>query len=257
MSDFNNIKMIVTDLDGTLLRGDKTISEKTKNVLTSLKKKGIPFGIATARPIRSVKNFLPFLTYDFAIYHNGAVVMDGGQLCSGFGIDDVYSVIKKLMEELPGAHICVEAEDMMYSSFQAEEIWPGFEYIATEDFHEVVGKIGDKIIIEATGSEQFDKIASIIPDNLYAQMSEGQVVMIMNKNATKINGIKLIVSRYGISLDDIVAFGDDYNDVCMLEGCGTGVATSNALKEVKQAADFVCASNEEDGEADWIQTYLL
>lgn len=67
MSDFNNIKMVVTDLDGTLLRGDKTISEKTKNILTSLKKKGIPFGIATARPIRSVKNFLPFLSYDFAI----------------------------------------------------------------------------------------------------------------------------------------------------------------------------------------------
>lgn len=256
MSDFNNIKMVVTDLDGTLLRGDKTISEKTKNVLTSLKKKGIPFGIATARPIRSVKNFLPFLSYDFAIYHNGAVVTDGDQLCNGFGIDDVYMVICKLLQKLPEAHICVEAEDVMYSSFNSEEIWPGFEYVKTEDFHEVIGKIGDKIIIEA-GSDELDKIKSIIPDNLYAEVSEGQVVMIMNRMATKINGIELIASRYGISLSDIVAFGDDYNDICMLEKCGIGVATSNALIEVKQSANYVCASNEDDGEAGWIENYLL
>lgn len=257
MGDCKKVRLIVTDLDGTLLLGDKTISDNTADVIKRLREEGIRFGIATARPIRSVKNFLPFLTYDFAIFHNGAVVMDGEKLLPGFGIENVYQVVIKLMNELPGAHICLEAEDVMYSSFNTDDIWPGFEYVKTEDFHEVIGKTGDKIIIEAGTREELERIKSIIPDNLYAELSEGQVVMIMNKKATKFNGIKIIAERYNVNLEEVAAFGDDYNDICMLENCGIGVAVGNALEEVKKAANYVCDSNEADGEANWIRNNIL
>lgn len=252
-----NIKMIVTDLDGTLLRRDKTISENTKEILKAVRDKGVLFGIATARPIRSVKNFLPFLDYDFAIFHNGAVVMDGEELLDGFGIENPLDIINCIKESIPGCHICVEAEDVMYSSFNSEEIWPGFEYIKTEDFHELTGKIGDKIIVEAGTKEELDVISGLLPDNLYAELSENQVVMIMNNNATKINGVKIIAGRYNIALDSIVAFGDDYNDIDMLSHCGIGVAVDNALDDVKKAADQICGSNEDDGEACWIKLNAL
>ncbi|MBQ7433328.1 MAG: HAD hydrolase family protein [Lachnospiraceae bacterium] len=58
-------------------------------------------------------------------------------------------------------------------------------------------------------------------------------------------------------MEEIVAFGDDYNDIEMLRACGTGVAVGNALAEVKQAADEVCLTNEEDGVALWLTEHVL
>ena len=60
-----------------------------------------------------------------------------------------------------------------------------------------------------------------------------------------------------ISLSEIVSFGDDCNDLEMLQICGTGVAVSNAVAEVKTAADCVTLSNDEDGVADWIEKNIL
>jgi len=60
----NNIKMVVTDLDGTLLKSNKLISDYTSNIISKLHEKGILFIVATARPVRAVKNFLPWINYD-------------------------------------------------------------------------------------------------------------------------------------------------------------------------------------------------
>ncbi len=81
-----DIKMIVTDLDGTLLKDDKSISAHTETVIKQLRNSGIIFVLATARPIRAVKAFLPWISYDAAIFHNGAVVMDHEILLKNLGI---------------------------------------------------------------------------------------------------------------------------------------------------------------------------
>ena len=79
----------------------------------------------------------------------------------------------------------------------------------------------------------------------------------MNRKATKLNGIRLLAERYGIGLSETAAFGDDYNDIDMLSACGKGVAVENALPEVKAAANEVCGSSEEDGVARWIWDNVL
>ena len=81
-----DVKMIVTDLDGTLLKDDKSISTHTETIIKQLRNSGILFVLATARPIRAVKGFLPWLSYDAAIFHNGAVVMDHEILLKKLGI---------------------------------------------------------------------------------------------------------------------------------------------------------------------------
>jgi hydroxymethylpyrimidine pyrophosphatase-like HAD family hydrolase len=58
-------------------------------------------------------------------------------------------------------------------------------------------------------------------------------------------------------LSDIIAFGDDYNDMEMLKNCGVGVAVANACDEAKSAADYVCGSNDEDGAANWLEINML
>ena len=81
--------------------------------------------------------------------------------------------------------------------------------------------------------------------------------MIMNRSATKINGIRLLAEHFDIPMEQIAAFGDDYNDIEMLKACGVGIAVANALPDVRAAADHIALSNEEDGEARWIAENLL
>ena len=148
------IKMIVTDLDRTLLRDDKTISGYTEKTLLELKKRGIPFVIATARPIRAVRQWLSFLRYDAAVFHNGAVVMLGGEVIGRFGLENTEGIAAAILKGIPGSRITVEAGDWMYSNMPAEELWPGVQYTRTEDFRETRGLLAEKVIVTAHTPEE-------------------------------------------------------------------------------------------------------
>ena len=250
------IKMVVTDLDGTLLKNDKSISEQTKAVITKLRRNNILFVIATARPIRAVKKTLPFIQYDAAVFHNGAVVLVGDTPIEGFGILNPLTIIQAVLKETPRIRIAMEAEDVLYSNFNAEEFWPGVEYRKTMDFRETEGLTADKIIVEAHSMEEMKLLEKYVPDDLYLQLSENLVAMILNRKATKMNGVRRLAEFYGILPEQIIAFGDDYNDIDMLEACGIGVAVGNALPEVKLVADYICDSNEQDGVAGWLPPVL-
>ena len=250
------IRIVVTDLDGTLLRNDKSISPRTRRAIALLRKKGALFVAATARPIRGVRGFLPALSCDGALYHNGAVVMWEGRRLEGFGIEHPLEVLRAVRAEDPARWVALEADDVLYSNFDPEEIWPGVESVRTEDFHEVESLTADKIIVEARTVAEAEALQARLPESLYAQLSENRIAMIMNRRATKLNGVRLLAARLGISLDGIAAFGDDYNDIEMLRECGVGVAVENALEEVKAAADEICPANEEDGFAQWVEGML-
>lgn len=253
----SEIKMIVTDLDGTLLKTDKTVSDYTKRIIDIARKRGIKFVIATARPVRAVKQYLPFLEYDSAVYHNGAVVTYEDHVLAGFGIERSYQLANQILAKLPDSHIAIESNDIMYSNFKADELWPDVEYIFTSDFAELDGQQADKIIVEAHSIEEMNRLKKYLPDDLYIQLSEGTIAMIMNMRATKKNGIHALAKQYGLQMDNIVAFGDDYNDIEMLKACGVGVAVSNGLDSVKGFADYLCSSNDDDGVAKWIEANIL
>lgn len=251
-----DIKMIVTDLDGTLLRDDKSISTRTETVIKQLRNNGIPFVVATARPIRAVKTFLPWVSFDAAIFHNGAVVMDHEILLKNLGIKNPQRIVNAILNDKPDYKIAVESNDMMYSNFDAGEIWPGIDYIKTPDFKELEHSFAEKIIVDAYSIEEMNALEKYITDDLYMLLSENRIVTIHNTQSSKMNGIKTLAERYNISPDQIVAFGDDYNDIDMLKSCGIGVAVENALSEVKNAADEITESNEQDGVAKWLERYL-
>ena len=247
-----DIKMIVTDLDGTLLKNDKSISTYTENVIKQLRNSGILFVVATARPIRAVKKFLPWVNYDAAIFHNGAVVIDHDILLKNLGIRNPRKIVNSILADNPDYKIAVESNDVMYSNFNAEEIWEGINYIKTFDFKELEHSYAEKIIVDSNSIEKMNKLKKYIADDLYMLLSENCIITIHNKQSTKINGIKILAERYDISPRQIVTFGDDYNDIDMLSSCGIGVAVENALPEVKKAAKEITESNEQDGVAKWL-----
>ena len=250
-----SIEMIVTDLDGTYLRTDKSVSEYTLRMIEKCRNKGILFVVATARPIRAVDMDLPFIKYDSAIFHNGAVVRVEGKKLGGFAIKEPGYLISRMLKDFPDIKISVEINDTMYANFDSRVIWKNVAYTLT-DFSDLPNSDADKILLNVSSLEDMNRYKSYLPEDLYIQMSENTVGMIMNKKASKINGIKAVAEIYGISLNNIVAFGDDYNDVEMLQGCGIGVAVGNAIKEVKEISDDICENNNEDGIGKWLETHI-
>lgn len=250
------IKMIVTDLDGTYLRTDKTISEYSRKTVAECRNRGILFIIATARPIRDVTGFFTGADYDGAVFHNGAVVKLGEEFLSGFGIHNPAETVSILLNAFPGLHVCVEMQDRLYANFDPGSIWKGIEYTYT-DFTDLPSGEADKLLLEAASAENLKRCETLLPEELYLQLSENKVAMIMNRKAEKMRAVKEIAAHFKIALEEIAAFGDDYNDMEMLQGCGTGVAMENAIDEVKRIADEVCADNDADGVARWLEQHLL
>ena len=253
-----SIKMIVTDLDGTLLRRDKTISEYTASVFYRCRNAGIKIIFATARPVRAVEKWLNIdIQSDACIYHNGAVIKIGEELFQETGIEHV--VVNKLLEDarqINNMRVAVEISDMLYANFDASIVWPGVEYIMT-DFCDLPKLPADKIIFITADKVEINKIEELFNENMYWEISENEVLMVMNKNARKRNAIKGIAEHFGFTLSDITAFGDDYNDVEMLRDCGIGVAVANAIDEAKASADYVCDTNDNDGVAKWLEENVL
>ena len=100
-------------------------------------------------------------------------------------------------------------------------------------------------------------IANKYPEFSFLHISGSDLYDINPQNATKFNGVKIIAEHFNILLSEILAFGDDYNDVVMIRECGIGVAMSNAICECKTAADYICDTNDNDGVAKFIESHLL
>ena len=253
----NNRIMIVTDLDGTLLKNDKTVSDYTKQVIKKVQENGDIFAIATARPIRAAKKFLSELKYDIGIYHNGAVIQEGTKTLGNYGINEPKRILDLFIQENENIRIAVECNDVLYSNFDADEFWPGTTFQYTSDFMEIKNLIADKIIIEVKSLDDMNKYGKRLPDDLYIQMSENKIGMIMNKKATKLDSILYVARMNKIDVNDIYVFGDDYNDLDMLSFFKKGIAVSNSLEDVKLKAKYICDSNENDGVAKWIEKNIL
>jgi len=253
-----NIKMIVTDLDSTLLKTDKTISAYTANILDRCRDKGIKLVFATARPRRTVMQFLGDTAADAMILQNGAIIYAGNEVIGRYGIGQNVrdKLLRALNQDFPSTTLSVEIDDLNYANFDMKEIWPYDEGVIS-DFTDLPNVSADKIIIGLSSRADITRFAAYLPDDLYIQICEGELGLIMHKNATKWAAIQDVSAHFGIPATQAVAFGDDYNDITMLQGCGIGVAVANALDEVKAAANYICDTNDNDGVAKWLEANLL
>jgi 5-amino-6-(5-phospho-D-ribitylamino)uracil phosphatase len=252
------IKMIVTDLDGTLLRNDKTLSEYTAAVLARCSEEGIKVVFATARPLRTIKPYLECVHCDALIYHNGAhIIADGKRIGEPqtIPIETARRILFSLQSIYPGERLSAEINDVLYANFDVAAIWNYTSAVMT-GFSDLPDIDADKIIIEATSNVKYEKIVSLLTPDIYCQMSENAIYLIMNRNATKFNGIKTLSRHWGIELKQVAAFGDDNNDMEMIINCGAGVAVGNAIQDVLGCADFIADTNNNDGVARFIEDNL-
>jgi len=247
-----NIKAIITDLDRTLLRTDKSLSQYTIAVLKECKACGIKVMAATARPERTVTDYDDVIGFDAVTVMNGAKVMVGNKVMT-YGIPDVLA--EEMLAKVCGRKeflFSVETGEILYA---AEHI-PEFEYTLHTEFPSLpAGETAYKILVSGEGAAEFVK--ENLVDGLHCTVANGYLVQIMSKDAKKKNGVQVMLDAFGIAPEEAVYFGDDFDDAESMQLCGLGVAVDNAIPEVKAVADEVAAGNDEDGVAKWIESHVL
>jgi len=253
-----SVKMIVTDLDGTLLRTDKTISEYTKAVLSQCRKAGIKIVYATGRG-GSAKIVAPSVYFDGRITMNGAIAKAGETLVYDCLIP--HSTARPILVacDKRGIKITSEINDMHYSNFAVSDLWPNMHNYEIVDFSQH-DKDAEKIYTPNPTQEDISFIEKLLPDNLYLVVTadgNGFLGQIMHRNATKAKATAALARYWDISKSEVVAFGDDYNDIDLVYFVGIGVAMGNAVDEVKTIAGYICLDNDEDGLAKWIEEHVL
>lgn len=248
-------KAIITDLDRTLLHTDKTISEYTLQVLKKCHEKGILFMAATARPERAILEYHNQVHFDAMTVMNGAGVSLPGQKASGYPIErESVKLILERLCELPDIILSLECGNEVYAGIEIPEweakVFTEFPKLPTE------GPIY-KILVSRAGENIGPLVETLLTEDTYCTVANDNLVQIMNKKATKWNGIQMMLEAMGISSEDAVYFGDDNDDIESLKKCGVGVAVANAIDVVKEAADEIVENNDEDGVAKWIARNLL
>lgn len=252
------IKMLALDLDRTLLREDKTVSEYTLKVLDECKKMGIIIAIASARPRRAARVIAKLIDCDKIVCLNGALVTIDEKVIATNKIDTniAHDLILKIIKRYPNSKVSAEIDDFIHVNFDLIESLTDSNNVKRTDFTSKFDDV-DKIIFAVENADEINEIKAMLPDGLYTSIANGFLLQIMSNEATKINGVKALAKYYNININEIAAFGDDHDDVGMLKECGYGVAVANAREEVIKVADYITESSENDGVAKWIEKNIL
>ena len=255
-------KAVFIDIDGTLLRTDHTISEATISIIQKLKEKNILVVLVSARPIHGI---IPIARQiglmDFPIASlNGAYIVIGEEIIFESVIDvTIINLIHKELEQYNAIPIYYQqkrwfAQMRNFNIDNEQKITP--VPIIIEPFSYLLGQWQtkntgpNKILIIAkaeviTEIQSHLKLRFIHQLNIYT--SKPTYLEVMNLEASKINALKFLITRYNIKREDVIAIGDNFNDKEMIAYAGTGISMGNAPEEVKAAADYVTETNDNDG----------
>ncbi len=110
-----------------------------------------------------------------------------------------------------------------------------------------------KMCVEIPEDSHAERLRELLQDCDCVRFSDGYWYKFTKKDVTKEKAILKMCAACGIKTEEITAFGDDYADIGMLQLCGTGIAMGNAIDEVKEKADLVIGSNDEDGIAEYLE----
>ena len=259
------IKAVFSDLDGTLLNENGTVSEETKKMIEKLKKAGIKFFIATGRSFLAMKRFYDHLELDTEIVnYNGAVIhnSDGGKIFE-LTLDD--SVARELIDY-------GRKNNLYYHGFSNEK-WYLEDYNDTAKAYGAKSQLQENIInFDNMPKLDFNKMMFIndaettkivdsyviekYKNKIYKGLSSPTFLEIMNPSVSKGNSVKILLEKYGFHPDEVMAFGDAENDLEMLFSVKYGVAMENANDEVKSKVNYIAPKNTENGVALFLEDFL-
>jgi len=248
------MKAIITDLDRTLLRTDKTLSEYTINTLKACHDAGILVMAATARPERTMLEYHEQIHFDASTVTNGAwILLPDRRIVNELSKESAEKILAGICEH-PDLILSVETS----VGFFANTDIPGWDPIIYHDFPKLPAEAKVyKILVSSKHDTILSVVEASLTEDAYHTVAGNSLIQIMSRRATKWNGIKAMLDAMGVPVEEAVFFGDDYDDIEAIRKCGIGVAVSNAIPDVLAVADVVTESNDEDGVARFIWQNIL
>ncbi len=266
-----NYKMIALDMDGTLLDESKNISSRNKKAIQKAKAIGKKVVIATGRPLVGIKWVLNELEInasdDYVIAFNGALVQNVHTEDVIFqrtlSLED-YTYLYQFSQEY-GVHIQALTESYVttpvhnpYTQVEADinQIQTVLCDVHAFDPNETIVKV-----MFVDEKEKLDDIEKHLPEVLkskYSVLRSAPIFLeFLNPEVNKGVGVQAIAAVENYDASEIICVGDAGNDIAMIEYAGLGVAMANASPAVKDVANHITDSNEEDGVAKVIETFML
>lgn len=267
------IKLVAIDMDGTLLNPQHEISAGVKSAIERARQQGVHIVLATGRPYIGIQRYLAELDLvqegEYCISYNGALVQrtqDGECVAEvTLGFDD-YLYAEQLAREL-GVHFHVFDKSFLYTPnkdiseytiHEATTTGIPVRYRAVEEMDRQM-RFPKLMMIDRP--ELLDAAIQRLPEHArqtYTIMKSAPFFLeILDKRVNKGQGVKMLAEKLGLTRDEVMAIGDQENDLAMLEYAGTGVAMGNAIDSVKAIAQFVTKTNREDGVAYAIEKLVL
>lgn len=275
------ISLLALDLDGTLINSSGGISQAAKEVIRQVTRKRIKVVICTGRRFRTALKDVLSLNIDCPlIVHNGVLTKEiktGQTLYSNLLGREIYGEIQSFMSEIsqhPLVYVDSYNEGVDFFAnelklshpFQVEYVFDNLPFCGMGSEPEsnhlnklvMVSLMAEEdflTTLELKARERFSERLSIqVLKNI---KYKGSILELFSPQASKWKSLLQLAESYGLSSGEIMAIGDDLNDLDMIKHCALGIAMGNACEEIKKAAYYVTNNNDNDGVAQAIEKYLL
>lgn len=260
------IKLIATDMDGTLLDENSQLPKNFFSILDKLDEKDVKFVVASGRPYPTLyENFKPVSDNLYFICDNGSYIVEPGKepIISILDKDLVNNVVKTC-ENLSNTELILCGVKGTYHKPCSNEIEKEIDkYYINKTIVDTLFDIDDDIfkiaICDFNGSREHSyKLLNPLFGKDYKVVVSGAVwVDINNKDINKGTALKKLQDDFSISYEETMSFGDFYNDVEMLQASHYSFVMENANDDMKQYGNFIARSNTEDGVIQAIEEYVL
>lgn len=276
------VKVIVTDLDGTMLHHQNVVTKRNYNAVTQAKEKGILYVVATGRCKELIpKKDLP--SYDYLITSNGSVIYEGATekviYMNAISTEHALAALEIIRKYNPFLELFVNGKIVIEKNTlnHLESYWvPLFHREYFKNDKQVVVSSFEEYLTHMNSTENgVDKyhITKInMPYNeygkrnelreelqntkLFSMTSDGSGIELTNPDVNKGNAISWLCNYLKIDLQEVLAFGDGANDKEMIKRAGIGVAMENAIPQLKEYADAVTDCHDSDGIAQYLEKYV-
>lgn len=263
------VRFLLSDMDGTLLLPDHSLSQRTIEAVRSLREAGVLFSLATGRPPKAMLQQIEALGVDLptAAFNGGTIVHPDGSVLVAHYLPAAAALIAlALFADQPGVEVWVFSggdwllTDPTGPMVPREQHGLGYPPVVVESFEPFLERI-DKIVATSQNTQLLIELeAQLLPKvEGQAQVSRSQPVYldVTAMLANKGDALATLAEFLGVPLEQTAAMGDGGNDPAMFHRAGLSIAMGQSDDSVKRQADVVTGPNTEDGAAQAIERYLL
>ena len=276
-----SIKVIIMDVDGTLLNSEKKLTSKTKEALIKAQRNGIKVILASGRPTSGLMDLGKELEMDkhngLFVSFNGSKVVDCETMDVLFNAPMTVEQGKAVLEHMKKFNVkpMIDKDEYMYVNdvydcditskgqtiniIKYESRGGKFFLCEHDDLSSFVDYPLNKILTAGDDNylqANYKEMMEPFKDTLNCMFTAPFFFEFTAKGIDKAKALDTVLKPMGYKQEEMIAFGDGHNDISMVEYAGTGVAMSNAVQELKDISQYITLSNDEDGIAEALYKYM-